>query len=297
MTGLLEGSKRSLVPVAILSLLSPGLLSLPAQAQLPPVNMGKFIHQPGDNQYSVETQQNRHGAPAPAQVMVPQQQSMPMRRVAAPRKPKADVSLDPVVCDEPVLPAGFPPMPDNLDLPGVLASSSMGSVGAGYGVNTSYGAGGGYSSKYSGAAPGMGSGAPGGGGIQVETRQHYQSCAPGSFVKLKDRSGKPPASAAPAGDYYASGDGASDLDSPAQRQLRTLGPEPKLGRAGGGAPEVPQAVQINQSTSQDLSLPDDEAPSSGGKKSQSQAGKMMKNMARRTGSRMMQQLYRMPMGF
>lgn len=28
---------------------------------LPPTNMGKFVHQPGDNQYSIETQMERHG--------------------------------------------------------------------------------------------------------------------------------------------------------------------------------------------------------------------------------------------
>ena len=35
--------------------------NMPANAQLPPTNMGKWVHQPGDNQYNMGSQLERHG--------------------------------------------------------------------------------------------------------------------------------------------------------------------------------------------------------------------------------------------
>jgi len=99
--------------------------------QLPPTNMGKYVHQPGDNQYSPETQAERHSPVYPARVpvtnpvviSVPQQQQQerppaPFHPVPAPRRP--DYSLQPISCDEPLKPPGFPPLPDRLDFSNVV---------------------------------------------------------------------------------------------------------------------------------------------------------------------------------
>lgn len=268
-------------------LLAAGLLTsmaAPAYAQLPPVNMGKFIHQPGDNQYSSQTQQTRHGVPGAAAPVI-QQPAVQMRPMAR-SQPKADVSLDPVVCDEPVPKSNFPPLPDRLDLPGMIASSS--------GASSSRPGGGGFSSTYGGGSSGITIGSPSGGPIKVETHQNYQHVTPGAFAPPRTF-GKKQDSSASGGDVYSSGDGSAMTDS--QRQLKQLGREPGLAKTEAAAPEAPQAVQVNQSSTQDLSLPDDEFQNRGATRSQSQAGKVLKNVTRRAGSRMMNQIYRMPMGF
>ena len=104
-----------------------GVASQPAQAQLPPVNMGKFVHQPGDNQYSNGTQGERHGT---YQVVNPsaQQTQGPSGWVPT-HKSKPDISLEPIVCDEPIAKAGFPPIPDSLELPGLRGGGSFTNYG------------------------------------------------------------------------------------------------------------------------------------------------------------------------
>ncbi|MBX9674683.1 MAG: hypothetical protein K2X70_14645 [Candidatus Obscuribacterales bacterium] len=268
------------------TLLVAGLLvssAVPAYAQLPPVNMGKFIHQPGDNQYSSQTQQARHGAPGAGAPVI--QQPMVQMRPMARTQPKADISLDPVVCDEPVPKSNFPPLPDRLDLPGMIASTS--------GASSSRPGGGGFSSTYGGGSSGITIGSPTGGPIQIESKQGYQRVAPGAFAPPRTFGKKQDASSS--GDVYSSGDGSAMSDT--QRQLKQLGREPGLAKTEAAAPEAPQAVQVNQSSTQDLSLPDDEYKNRGSARSQSQAGKVLKNVTRRAGSRMMNQIYRMPMGF
>jgi hypothetical protein len=83
--------------------------------------------------------------------------------------------------------------------------------------------------------------------------------------------------------------------SEAQRQLSGMGREPSLSNKSSSAPEAPAAVQINQATTQDLSLPDDEYKQTRGNKSTSQAGRMVKGMARRAGRGILQPLNNMPM--
>ena len=42
----------------------------PSYAQLPPTNMGQFVHQPGDNQYTNQTQAERHVQVTPAAMSI-----------------------------------------------------------------------------------------------------------------------------------------------------------------------------------------------------------------------------------
>ena len=76
--------------------------------------MGKYVHQPGDNQYDRAAQQERHGQPAPVVAPVINQGGGGGGGggngwVPTPHIPKPDISLDPIAADEPVVAAGFPP--------------------------------------------------------------------------------------------------------------------------------------------------------------------------------------------
>ena len=184
-------------------------LMQPAQAQLPPVNMGKFIHQPGDNQYSSGTQNERHGpANGGYQVVNPSAQQVqgPSGWQRTPHR-GGDISIEPIVCDEPIPVAGFPPVPDGLDLPGVRGGGSFTNYSSGGGGGGGgYGGGGG-----GGSAPGMGLPPP-------ENHQGYTNYAPGYFSKGKT-TGK-------GAEMYSSGDGGGGKSS---------------GGGGGGGSDGPSA--------------------------------------------------------
>lgn len=116
-------SKTKISVLAAAFLAVSGLSVLPAMAQLPPTNMGKFVHKPGDNQYSDATQSTRHPAAPPPIISRPMGGGgggggsigyTPTRP-----KPKPDISLQAIPADEPIAPAGFPPLPESVDLPGV----------------------------------------------------------------------------------------------------------------------------------------------------------------------------------
>jgi hypothetical protein len=270
------------------------IVAQPAQAQLPAVNMGRFVHQPGDNQYSSGTQDERHGpangyqfgAPQPQQVQGMQggQGSGGYRPI---HKMKPDISLEPIVCDEPIPKAGFPPIPDSLELPFIKGGGSFSgfSGSGGGGGGGSYGGGGG------GSAPGMGMPPP-------TNHQGYGTYQPGYFQKGKT-TGK-------GAEMYSSGDGAAKPSggggggappaSSTMKQLNRMGAEPTLSAkaSADAAPEAPQAVQINQSTTQDLSLPDDQNQNGQKKKSQNQAGRAVKRMQQQMTNRMGSMLYSMP---
>lgn len=281
-----------LAALCLVGALSSGA-SVPASAQLPPVNMGKYVHQPGDNQYSTQTQQSRHGAPAPVMMAAPQVQVIPTQEPVwrpTPRPQRPDISLDPIVCDEPIAPAGFPPLPEQLDIIGLRPSgSAMPLIGGSGGAN--------FSSSYQGAAPGLGNAQP-----EVRSSQGYTSVTPGAFVQRKSVYGGGNNSGTTgkgSQDYYASGDGAAAVKhlSATENEYNRMGREPSLGKSSSAAPEVPAAVQINQATTQDLSLPDDEYKSSGQRKSNSQAGRMVKQMGRQMTNqvfRQMNQMIRIP---
>lgn len=273
---------------------------LPAFAQLPPVNMGRWVKQPGDNQYSSDTQQSRHGGGAPAYQVVPQrtavipQQSAPMWR-PTPRPFRSDISVEPIVCDEPIAPVGFAPLPESLDLPGLRGGSSGfagGSRGGGGGGSGGMG-GANFSSSYQGSAPGMGGGAP----AKVESHQGYNTHEPGAFVKKKTPYGNANNSntTGGGGDVYSSGDGSGAPMSEDQRRLRGLGREPGLNKGASAAPEAPQAVQVNQATTQDLSLPDDDNPNNNKRRSGSQSGKYVKNRLKQATRQMLRPLNSMPL--
>lgn len=158
--------------------------------------------------------------------------------------------------------------------------------------------GGKFSSSYGGVGGGGGSvqiggGTPAGAG-EVRQSQGYTTTAPGAFVQRKTPYGK--ANNGGGGDVYASGDGAAPArSSAAQDALRRLGKEPGLDDKGRtAAPEAPSAVQVNQATSQDLSLPDDEMQMRG-RKSSSQGNKIFNRTIGRMGNRMLNQINSMPL--
>jgi len=285
-----------LVAFSFAAALSLVMIDTPAMAQLPPVNMGRWVHQPGDNQYSNETQQSRHGGgPAPVQaapVNVPL--AMPGWR-PTPKPRRSDISLLPIVCDEPVPPPGFPPMPDQLDLPGLRGGGMLRSSGGGGG-----GGGGSFSSSYGGSGGGSVSvGAPAAGMGEVTRSQGYTSVPPGAFVQKKTPYGRGNSTGAGGGgDVYASGDGGgAPRSSAAQNALRKMGKEPSLNDKGYAAqPEAPTAMQVNQAATQDLSLPDDEMQSaSSNKRTNSQGNKIFNRTVGRIGNRMINSINAMPL--
>ncbi|HEY9681664.1 MAG TPA: hypothetical protein V6C86_08785 [Oculatellaceae cyanobacterium] len=205
----------------------------PAFSQLPPTNMGKYVHQPGDNQYAQQAQQERHGAPAPV-ISVPVNQGGPVGNgwQPTPHVPQPDVSIEPIAADEPVVAAGFPPLPDRLDLP----------VSTGWSKSSSYGGGGG--------GP-----APGGPPQPVGVHQHYNHYDPGAFIQDKGR-GYYKANTAPMpvnnhDSYSAAGNGGRQAGAPV---------EPRLNPANDRTTptDAPAPVVLNQAKTQDLSLPDDD---------------------------------------
>jgi hypothetical protein len=327
--------------------------ALPGLAQLPPTNMGKFVHQPGDNQYSDATQRERHPVAPPPQF---RQGARMMLMPAAPATPQVDVSIEPIACDEPIPIAGFPPLPDRLELPvqegGSWSSkkSSGGSGGTGGDVtfHQHYGhvpmstfakpktlpgaqqedseAGEGEESQSSSASGGSGGGvgyykartAP------VITRQgsnsgggsvgYYKAGnAPvmiqqnnGSVGYYKAGSVQPMTQqgtgnvgyykARPqGGDVYNTnnaGGGAPQYGGASDKDLKALGKEPKLGPDGKPQIDPADSITINQSTTQDLSLPDDTATykysgqspeKSMGKGAAKNMGKMLKGPLSRFG--------------
>ncbi len=246
-------SKPSLSVASVIAWASILNMGLPVCAQLPQTNMGQFVHQPGDNQYTSQIQSERHG-PAPSP-MVPVVSAPPAfansSYTPTPAAPKPDISLLPIVADEPIKPAGFPPLPDRLDLP---ANGSGVWSGAGQRINDS---------DANGAS---------GTGIDrnpTGVHQHYIHYNSGAFM---------PNSAAPqnnyrpnSADYYninpnaranmaapINAIAAPPVDTPSEQALKRMGPEPQLAGDAVTRPEAPTAVTVNQSVSQDLSLPEDD---------------------------------------
>ncbi|MDZ4836174.1 MAG: hypothetical protein SGJ27_20545, partial [Candidatus Melainabacteria bacterium] len=179
-----------------------------------------------------------------------------------------DISLQPIPADEPVIPAGFPPLPDRLDLPGVDSTTAM---------------------TFDASASNGG----GGGGEVSSFHQNYGHATPGSFAPEKKGVGyykcgeaasksKPVAFEESFGSDAANQPPAYSGASPAD--LKKLGREPKLDdRKNGGdsQPEAPMPVQINQAATQDLSLPDDEFKS---RRPPSKGGKIVGRMGKRVGA-------------
>jgi len=237
-------------------------------AQLPATNMGKFVHQPGDNQYDSKAQAERHAQPV-VRAVVPSQSGGgggggggAYRPVPKPIRP--DYSIMPITCDEPIKPPGFPPLPDSLDLPNLSMRAPMGGYGAG-------------SAGSAGSAGGSGGG---GGGVSIQptgVHQHYSHYDANAFIPQQEKhnSGYKCLPAGPVGgsatksDYYnanTNGQSAPDPSQPqynsaAEQQLKSMGKAPKLRPDGFAQQAAPEAVTVNQATTQDLSLPEDEQTS------------------------------------
>ncbi len=235
--------RRVYLALAIIApIIGAVVMMRPACCQLPPTNMGKYVHQPGDNQYDRAAQQERHGQPAPVMAPVVNQGGGGGGGgngwVPTPRIPKPDISLEPIVADEPIVAAGFPPMPERVDLP---ISGGWGRAG-----------GGGY-----GGAGGGGGGGSSGPPMPTGTHQHYNHYDPGAFIQNKTTNSSNKVNTAPmpggrvAEQFSAAGNGGNMMSG---------GIEPRLNPANDRAmpTEAPTAVTIKQSTTQDLSLPDDD---------------------------------------
>jgi len=283
---------RTILPFAALSIFV--LACAPALSQsagLPQTSMGR-VGVPGDNQYTNSTQRTRH-APPPAPVAV--------AKVAppiygsewhpTPRPFHADPSIAPIAADEPIPATGFPPLPDRLELP----------------VSVGWAPGGG-----SGGGGGHGSGGGSGGPPQpVGMHQHYGHYDAGAFMQQQHKSGYYKCTTPeqfnvnPAGGGGAAGakaDGGGSGPSPEQvaaaRGLRALGQEPKLdGEADNAASTAPpQAVSINQATTQDLSLPEDDFQRKATPMQSTSAPSTVGRITRRIGQQVMYRAYSTGLG-
>lgn len=258
-----------LIPITLSVLCGAGSPAAWGQ-NLPPVNMGKFVGQPGDNQYSGAGQAARH-APAPTVA----NNARPMGYMGTPAPKRPDISLEPIAAAEPIPGPGFPPMPMMLDFPGA-SGSSAGSAPA---------------RNYTGAyPPASSSGANSGRGPSpTGVHQHYAHYQPGAFAGDKGgQSGSP--------GYYKAGSvappGRGDSFNVGGAGGRS-GAAPALDGSedakAGGAPSAPTPVIVNQSTTQDLSLPDDEFSSRHFKNGK--GNRVIKQTARR-GAQMGRQMLR-----
>jgi len=254
-----------------------------ASAQLPQTNMGKYVHKPGDNQYDRAAQQERHPPPPPPVTRFSTSGGSGggymYRPKPKPRKP--DPSIEPIAADEPVPPAGFPVLPERLDLP--IAMGSWGGAGGG-------GGGGG---SWSGGGSSGGGGGNDGPPRMLKKSQGYQQYEAGAFIPKNHKSGyykcnevAPPHKKVSDQIMTGGGEGGGvpGLGGPPNPAgaLKSLGKEPKLNDRDDGtmAPDAPQPVVINQSTTQDLSLPEDDFSGSSAKRP-SRAGRKMKQIGRR----------------
>lgn len=305
-------SKISVLAAAFLAV--SGLSVLPAVAQLPPTNMGKFVHKPGDNQYSDATQSTRHPAAPPPIISRPMGGGGggggggSMGYTPTRPKPKPDISLQAIPADEPIAPAGFPPLPESVDLPGinmVTALNAGGYSGAGGGGGGGGGGGANSPNPFQGTKQGYAHYTPGAFSDQKrpgstpskvrvdsapEMHQHYMHVQPGSLSSGGGGQGGSPGyykartPAPPKEDTFGAKDTSSGPNYGAA--LKKLGREPKLNDRVYGtesaAPEAPVPVQINQASTQDLSLPDDDFEA---RRPPSKAGRYMGRQLKQFGMR------------
>jgi len=83
--------------------------------------MGKFVGQPGDNQYQREAQLGRHPI---SQYSQNKTAAVTTQVPVTSWLPKPDLSIEPIPADEPIVLAGFPPLPQFVDLPVVTGWSA-----------------------------------------------------------------------------------------------------------------------------------------------------------------------------
>jgi hypothetical protein len=255
---------------------------------LPQTNYGKFVHKPGDNQYEYQAQHERH-APPPAPVHYA---GRPMGGGGgygggdgggytyhfAPAPVLPDTSIQPIISDEPIRPAGFPPLPDRLDLPSAAiwsrpsaqAVAQKASFDPILGVHEHYvHVMPGYKGKQEQQAQ-----APASAPAQTAYGGSDQNCAPAAPAQPAFNNpppapqthgyykcGTPPSlgSRSAPSDYYGSNSGGAAPSAGAasgvvrQREPRLNGRNDVLQQ-----PDAPAPLVVNQSTVQDLSLPEDD---------------------------------------
>lgn len=278
--------RASFVP--ILAIFASASFAAASYAQgLPNTNFGKFVHQPGDNQYEEKAQRERHSPPPAPRVFMPSgggsvQSAQPRPAwvpTPAPRLP--DTSVLPIVADEPIKPAGFPPLPDRLELP--VAASAWARANSAPAAAQQGGGGGnnmrrlqGVHEHYAHYLPGACMKQPaqqeapaaapqGGGGSAPAYAAAPQPAASGG--------GAPPSS--PTHGYYKCGTPNAPLGAADYYSVNTgnsggqgaavASREPRLNRRLDSIqrPEAPEPLVVNQTktqeiNSQDLSLPDDD---------------------------------------
>lgn len=250
-----------------------------SQAQLPPTNMSKHVRTPGDNQYTGEGRQFRHAPPRPAPVRqaAPGPAAMPgWRKTPPPRRP--DITLEPIAADEPIALAGFPPLPDRVELPIAMGGGSKWLSSGGRG-------GGGGGRAMSPAA--------GGRNIQTSMHQHYKHITPGAYAPAKNTG---QAQTGGGSGYYKARTPSKNTDfyssggppmpkymGASPGALKRLGREPKLEDRNQqpAQPEAPTPVVVSQTKTQDLSLPEDEFEYASGQ-NKNRALKKFKRQVRRT---------------
>jgi hypothetical protein len=263
------------VPVLAIACLS--LVAPQSDAQgLPSTNFGKFVHQPGDNQYEEKAQRERHSPPPAVRSAAPAggggfalggaPQGKPAW-VPTPPPRLPDISLLPIVTDEPIKPAGFPPMPDRPELPVTSAWARAAQV-AGAAGN---------------AAPSQDQNNTGGGGFNRRvqgTHEHYEHYMPGACIK-QNQPAPGGQQGAPSQQYSASNQQSGGNAGGSHGYYKVGTPDVYNVNTGGGSqpkdreprlnakldtiqrPDAPTPVVVSQSTtqpisSQDLSLPDDD---------------------------------------
>ena len=270
----------------ILVLAWAGTTELACQAQgLPNTNFGKFVHQPGDNQYEERAQRERHAPSASVQRVINQNQSAAAAAgqaaaaaaarpawVPTPAPQMPDTSVQPIVSDEPIKPAGFPPLPDRPDLPVTSAWARAASGPPNMG----------------GIANNSGGGDNGGFNRRVQgVHEHYYHYMPGACIKqsaqpASDSPGPGPSAAPSSGGgggggssggggnaggthgYYKCGTPDSYAVSTNRRAPAASGEpglNPRLDSVQRAEPPTPVVVSqpaTQEISSQDLSLPDDD---------------------------------------
>jgi hypothetical protein len=170
---------------------------------------------------------------------------------------KADPTLSYIAADEPIVPAGFPPLPNNAELAGGASS-------------------------WTGSGTRGDSGGPGGVDTVNKKQSHggYNHAKAGEFAPQ----GQTRHYRTSNREDHATGSGGTNTIN----QNTVLGKEPSLNPHldQGMTPGAPDPVVIKQSTTQDLSLPDDSFSGSNQKKKNAGGHGMVKQLTQQNLTRM-----------
>ncbi len=182
--------------------------------------------------------------PFPILAQSAQQLSGTSNYVPTPPPRIADPTLEPVAADEPVPPAGFPPLPDRFNLSAAIASAEA------------------TGPRQPGTAPNAPGRAP-----SSSYHQGYGHVPAGAYTQSRQPGG--PSSAGVQESFNVNNTSAT----------ATSGKAP-MGQATPQLPNLPAPVVVSQSTTQDLSLPDDEFSDQRPPKRRNNMGSYAGNMLR-----------------